>query len=209
MSAWRPGARASLSTPSASRVHRARESGNPAVVTQHLKVAAGAFLEWIPDAFIPHAGSCYRQETRIELEPGAALLYFDWITPGRVARGEIFAYTELRWHTDLSVGGQLVSRERHTLNPANHSLAALRRRFPAAHFLSVHCAGIADDAWPGDLLDALASPAVYAGHGRLPCGARVARALCADSLSARATLGRWRELLHQASGRAAPALGKW
>lgn len=201
------GAKLVLSTPSASRVYRTR-SGNAAVSDQKFKVAESASLEWIPEPFIPHAGARYSQRTQIHLHPTASLLFFDWIAPGRVAMGEIFAYQELRWELDLLLGGVLIARERYDLKPGDHSLEALRARFPAAHYLSVYVAGEWTAAWPAAELDDLNSDDVYLGHGPLTGGVRVIRALCRDSLSARKLMETLRPLLYAAAGLKPPALGR-
>lgn len=196
-----------LSTPGASRVHRAR-GGSPAVCAQHLVVEAGAFMEWIPEPFIPQAGARYHQQTRIELEKDSGLFFFEWIAPGRVARGEVFEYQQLRWELDLLVGGKLVARERYDLDPATHSLAALKDRFPAAHYVTVHVAGIPAEAWPADDLDSLTGDDVYLGHGPLLEGVHMIRALCRDSLTARGLVRKLREMLYRASGKPEPRLGR-
>ncbi|NJR42063.1 MAG: urease accessory protein UreD, partial [Akkermansiaceae bacterium] len=85
-----------LSTPSAARVYRTR-SGAAAANKQVFHIGENAFMEWIPEPFIPHAGARYVQETTIHLHPTANLLYFDWLAPGRVAMGEVFAYQQLEW----------------------------------------------------------------------------------------------------------------
>ena len=196
-----------VSTPAASRVHRARGE-EPAKCCQRLHVEEDAFFEWIPESFIPQAGARYFQSTEIELAANAGLLFFEWIAPGRVARGEIFAYESLQWELDLRHAGTLVARERFQLHPGDHSLVALRERFPAAHYLAAYVAGIPVDRWPAGDLDALTGENVYLGHGPLPGGVHVIRALCADSLAVRATLGELRRMLHLALGKAAPRLGR-
>lgn len=201
------GSRVVLSTPGASRVHRAR-SEEPALCSQHLIVESGAFMEWIPEPFIPQAGARYAQQTKIELAADAGLFFFEWISPGRVARGEVFDYRKLRWEFDLEVAGKLVARERYDLDPTDHSLTALRDRFPAAHYLTAHVAGIPPESWPGESLDALSGEKIYLGHGPLLEGVHMIRALCADSLSARALLADLRSLLYSAAGRPAPRLGR-
>ncbi|GAA5123813.1 urease accessory protein UreD [Luteolibacter yonseiensis] len=201
------GAKLVLSTPSASRVYRTR-SGGSAVCVQHFRVEGNAMLEWIPEPFIPHAGASYVQRTRIDLEPSASLLYFDWISPGRVAMGEVFAYQRLRWELDLTLGGRLIARERYDLAPGNESLEALRVKFPAAHYLSVYAAGGMAENWPARELDALTGVGVYLGHGPLAGGVNVIRALCCDSLSARRLLETIRPLLYGAAGVKPPSLGR-
>ena len=196
-----------LSTPGSSRVHRAR-GAVPAVCRQRLAVESGAFLEWIPEPFIPQAGARYFQRTEIDLLENADLFFFEWIAPGRVARGEVFAYESLRWELDLTVRGKLVARERFGLTPGDHSLAALRDRFPAAHYVTAYVAGIGADAWPADELDAMNRDRAYVGHGPLLEGAHMVRALCADSLAARALIDGLRGLLYRAAGRPMPRLGR-
>lgn len=200
-------ARLVLSTPSSSRVYPTR-SGKPARNLQRFEVGKDAFLEWIPEPFIPHAGASYFQKTDLHLDPEASLLFFDWIAPGRVAKGEIFSYRNLRWELDLHVGESLVARERYDLNPSDHSLEALKAKFPAAHYISVYAAGEFSNQWPAAELDALTSDSIYLGHGPLPGNLHVIRALCRDSLSARGLLEQLRTLLYQAAGRPAPMLGR-
>jgi urease accessory protein len=201
------GAKLVLSTPSASRVYRTR-AGGAAVCAQHFSVAQDAALEWIPEPFIPHAGARYVQRTRIDLESSSSLLYFDWIAPGRVAMGEVFAYQQLRWELDLFLGGKLIARERYDLKPGDESLEALRAKFPAAHYLSVYAAGDMAKNWPDGELDALTGEDVYLGHGPLTGGVRVIRALCRDSLSTRKLLETLRPLLYRKAEMKPPTLGR-
>lgn len=201
------GSRLVLSTPAASRVFRAR-GGAPASCNQHLKVERDAFLEWIPEPFIPQAGARYHQRTEIDLEERAGLFFFEWIAPGRVARGEVFAYDSLRWEFDLRQAGRLVARERYELHPGDHSLAALRDRFPAAHCVTSYAAGIPAGEWPAAELDQLAGDRTYLGHGPLVGEIHLVRALCADSLAARELMSGLRRVLYQAAGREMPRLGR-
>ncbi len=202
------GAHLVLSTPGASRVHTARGTG-VAACHQRLTVEEGAFLEWIPEPFIPQAGARYIQSTAIDLEKDAGLLFFEWIAPGRVARGEVFAYDSLRWELDLRVAGQLIARERYELKPGDFSTAALRERFRASHHITVYVAGIAPEQWPAEALDALSSGHVYLGHGPLTGGVHLVRALCEDGLHARRLIGNLRDTLHLAVNRPMPSLGRW
>lgn len=201
------GARLVLSTPSASRVYPTR-SGAPARNFQKLTIAENSALEWIPEPFIPHAGAGYFQKTDIHLDPSASLLFFDWITPGRVAKGETFAYQNLRWELDLHVGGKLIARERYDLDPKTRSLEALKAKFPAAHYLSIYTAGIFSKNFPTAALDSLTNNDVYLGHGPLGENSHVIRALCRDSLAARKLLENLRTLLYESAEIPAPKLGR-
>ncbi len=202
-----PGAKLVLSTPSASRVYRAR-SGKAAASFQKFRVEENASLEWIPEPFIPHAGARYAQQTEIVLHPSASLLFFDWIAPGRVAMGEVFAYKELRWELDLRLEKTLIARERYHLRPDDDSLEALKAKFPAAHYLSVYAAGNMAKNWPAEALDALNGDDVYLGHGPLTGGVHVIRALCRDSLSARKLIETLRPLFYASAELTPPNLGR-
>ncbi|MCX8496231.1 MAG: urease accessory protein UreD [Akkermansiaceae bacterium] len=201
------GARLVLSTPAASRVYRTR-SGKPAANFQNFTVGEGAFLEWIPEAFIPHADASYEQTTRILLAPSSSLLFFEWIAPGRVASGEAFAYQNLRWEMDLRIGGNLTARERFNLKPGDHSLSGLKAAFPKAHYLSLYASGEMTQHWPADAIDQLNSATTLIGHGPLGGGVFVLRALCEDSRSTRKLLHDLRLLLYSTAKMSPPALGR-
>jgi len=199
------GASLVLTTPSASRVYRSR-SGAPAKVVQRFTARADAFLEYFPEPFIPQAGARYQQTTELHAEPGGTLLFFDWLTPGRVASGEVFEYAELSWDLDAIVGGKLVARERYRLSPEDSSLEALKRFHPQCHYLS--CLLLGAPTLPVMEIESLNSPEVYLGHSALTSGGYTIKALCQDSLSARHTLQRLRHILYNAMGRPLPTLGR-
>ncbi|PTY01599.1 hypothetical protein DB346_12720 [Verrucomicrobia bacterium LW23] len=223
------GARLVLTTPSSSRIYRSRNGGYGAV-RQAFTVEAGGFLEFYPEPFIPHAGARYRQTNTIAVASDATLLYFEWLTPGRTASGEVFEYAELQWDTDIAVGEKLLLRERHKLTPHDTSLASLRLAWPQAHYLSccVVCPQISGATMPFPLaeIEALGEGGESGGQG-VPDGARPGsrvyigcgplalpgswsiKALCADSLAARATMGSLRGILYAAMGGAPPFLGRF
>ena len=88
-----PGARACLTTPSATRVYRS--AGAPAVQTVRAAVAPGAVLEWVPDHTIPSLGSALRQRLTFDLGEAATLVAVDAWAAGRVARGEAWSFARL------------------------------------------------------------------------------------------------------------------
>ncbi len=87
------GARVVLTTPSATRVHRA--DGPEAVQDVDLAVGAGAVMEWAPDHTIPHPGAAYRPHLRARVAADATLLVVDAFAAGRVVRGERFRFRTL------------------------------------------------------------------------------------------------------------------
>lgn len=104
------GAALLLTTPSASRVFRMR-SGE-ARSTQSFRVAAGAWLEVLPEPLVPHRGSVFHQRTVLEVEPGGSAFYSDLLFPGRIAHGEVWGWSRLILELEVRVGSALVLRER-------------------------------------------------------------------------------------------------
>lgn len=202
-----PGATAVLTTPSAGRVFRARGEGR-AVVRQHFQADSGAFLEFVPEIFIPHAGSRYFQQTRITAMQGAQIIFFEWLSPGRVASGESFAYEELEWQTDVFLEDRLMAREAYMIGPNDDSLAALRRLYPQAHYVSCFLCGFS--TIPESELAALqVNDSTTIGWSSLGAGVWSIKALCKDNLHARRCLISLREQLYSALGRIAPSLRRF
>ena len=201
-----PGARLLLTTPSANRVH-AMDCGC-AMVQQRFRVAAGGSLETWPELLIPQRGSRYRQQTAIEMEPGAELLFFERLAPGRTAMGEIFAFADLRLDTDLHVDGRLLLRERARLAPGSRTLAALTRRFPTAYYASgILCAPALTPlsaCW--QILHEQQDARTWIGVSALGSNAFVLKLVAADSLALRRVLHFARETIYGSLGRPAPAL---
>jgi urease accessory protein len=193
------GARLLLTAPSANRIHTMAEGY--AELTQHLRVAAGGWLEVFPEYLIPQAGARYRQHTRIEVEPGGHLLWSESIAPGRTAHGEAFAYAELRFATDLLVGDRPIVRERYRLVP--DEMIGLRAQFPTAYYASIVCVS---PSLPDDLAavralgEDLHRPECWVGASRLGTGAWVVKVVAADSPALRATTAALRLRLHALLG---------
>jgi urease accessory protein len=76
-----PGARAHVTTQSATKIHSM--DANYAVQTQALSLADGAYLEFLPEPLIPHRRARFLSETRISMAPTATLLYAEIVQPGR------------------------------------------------------------------------------------------------------------------------------
>lgn len=207
-----PGASLVLTTPSSSRVYRSR-SGDTALVRQTMTVGTGAFLEFYPEPFIPHSGARYRQHNVIRVAPGGGVLFFEWLSPGRVARGEAFEFEELCWDTDLWSGDTLIARERYRLRPDDDSLKGLRLPFDLAHYLG--CFVILEDhiPFPQAEVEALGADlsSVYLGSARLTGTANAwsIKAICRDSLTTRKLLKDLRSLFYATRGKQPPTLGRY
>ncbi|MDQ2695724.1 MAG: urease accessory protein UreD [Pseudomonadota bacterium] len=85
-----PRARALLTTPAAGKLYRSR--GPTAHITQTLRAAAGATLEWLPQESIAYAGAQVRACTRVELAGDAGFIGWEILCLGRPASGEAFTH---------------------------------------------------------------------------------------------------------------------
>jgi urease accessory protein len=111
-----PGARACLTTPSATKLYATR--GTPARQQLALTLQAGAVLEYIPEQIIPFARAAFQQQTTVRLGAGACVLWMEIVAPGRLARGEVFAYRDYDSSVCIeAAAGQVLLRERTHLRP--------------------------------------------------------------------------------------------
>ncbi len=183
-----PGARLLLTSPSAHRIHTMNEGH--AEMTQQFSVAAGAWLEVMPELFIPQARCRYVQRTRIDVEEGGELFFVETLAPGRVARGETFAFTQVDWELDINLGHTQLVRERYSLRPGDVSLWSLKKLHATSYYASCF---ILSPHVREDMLTF--SDDVLAGVSRLPAGGISVKILAADSIALRQTLSAIREQL--------------
>src|SRR5947209_5715925 len=93
-----PGALAQITSTGATRIYRSRAPERQARTLVEVDIGDGGFLEYVPDALIPYGGSRYQQTTRIRLARGASLIWWEIVSPGREASGEVFQYEQLGSH---------------------------------------------------------------------------------------------------------------
>ncbi len=104
------GAHALLTTPGAGKWYRS--SGAQSSQQVHLKVGAGATVEWLPQESIVFSGAEARMKTVVELEQGAHYIGLETICFGRRASGESFDCGRLHLTTDIRIDDRLLWRER-------------------------------------------------------------------------------------------------
>jgi urease accessory protein len=164
---------------------------------QRLRVASGGWLELRPELFIPQAACAYRQSTVIEVEPGGELFFAETLAPGRVARGERFAFAEVAWALDLRRGSETLVRERYTLRRDDASTWSLRHPFDGGYYAG--CYLVSDRAGPAAALQGaihgLADAERIAGMTRLAPGCWSIKLLASGSEALRQTLAEVRRLL--------------
>lgn len=200
------GARVLLTAPSASRAHRIVEGD--ARVSQEFRIASGGWLESWPEMFIPQAGARYRQKTTVRVEEGGEALLIEMIAPGRTASGEVFAFTELDWETEVFLGETKIARERYVLSPESPTLTALRSQFPEAYYASCFVVSphLRADAECWTRIHDLHGEDAWVGCSALVRGGWAIRVVARGSVVLRRTVAAIREEIYAALGRRVPAL---
>ncbi len=134
------GARAcvQLTSTSATRLYRSHPQAPIATQTNDIQVKENGLLEYLPDPLIPFAGSRYQQHTRIELAADAGLFWWETVTPGRVARGELFDYEMLHIGLEIIAQGKPLAIERLKLEPRSRSHSSLARLGSYPYFASFY-----------------------------------------------------------------------
>jgi urease accessory protein len=193
------GARLLLTNPSATRVHDTQ--GGWSETTQEFFVSAGGRIEILPEFFIPQRGARHRQRTRINVEPGGELGFLEILAPGRVASGEVFAFDELDWSTEIRHGEDLVARERFILSRQNKSLAAVKSFAPHAYvatfFLITNRLNKNSKCWSE--IDALQARGLWIGSSALVAGGWVIKILAEDSTELRRAVAQVRQCCYRSA----------
>src|SRR5580700_469732 len=133
-----PRAQAQITSTGATRVYRSRSPKRRASQSIHMRIAADAYLEYLPDQLIPFAGSRFDQTTRVEIERGGSLVWWDRVAPGREASDEIFRFDSLTSDFELIADGQPIAIERWTLAPLEQRLDSVARLGAFRHFASCY-----------------------------------------------------------------------
>lgn len=105
-------------TTGAQRLYRAKTPPNEAFQSVHGTLASQARLEYLPDPTIPYRGSLYRQQTRWNLELGAALLTWDIVAAGRCGYEPDFSFNLYGSENSVFVGNNPVYWEHQELTPS-------------------------------------------------------------------------------------------
>ena len=190
------GAALLVTTPSASRVFKMKEG--VAECRQHFTVAAGGWLEVLPEPLVPHRGCRYRQTTHLEVAAGGACLYADLLMPGRVGHGEAWEWEKLCLEIDVRLGGERILRERFEPTGADlRALAELAGSGPAACFGNAVLIGeeTADDATWRAAVAALHRDGLWVGLSRLRRGGWSLKFVAPDGMRLRQGLRDARQIL--------------
>lgn len=139
------GAYAQLTSTSATRLYRSQTDTASASQTNTLSIEENGLLEYLPDPLIPFAGSRYRQHTSIELSHNAGLFWWETVAPGRLAKGECFAYDVLAMHLRIAVHGKPIALEHFVLEPTVRPLSSLARLSSYRYFCSLYICKVGVD----------------------------------------------------------------
>lgn len=122
------GARALLTTQASTKVYRSlRRSGQSLNAT----VDAGALLAVVPDPVVCFADADFSQTQRYDLHADASLVMVDWITSGRHASGERWAFSRYESRFDIRRGPQRIFLDALVLEPRIDSVVERMGRFDA------------------------------------------------------------------------------
>ena len=92
------GARALLTTQASTKVYRSRR---PSYQSLNVTVEADALLAVVPDPVVCFADAHFTQSQRYDLHSRASLVMVDWITSGRHASGERWAFSRYESRFDI------------------------------------------------------------------------------------------------------------
>ncbi|MDB5331858.1 MAG: ureD [Phycisphaerales bacterium] len=115
-----------LGTQASTKVYRS-PAGIPSSQRILLIAEEGATCVVAPDPVTCFAGAVYEQRQSIQLHAGASLLMIDWLTSGRRARGERWAFDRYQTCTDIAVGGRVIFRDALRLDAADGAVGAEHR----------------------------------------------------------------------------------
>ena len=135
-----------LTSTSATRIYRSSPTAPIATQTYSIQVQEGGLLEYLPDPLIPFAGSRYQQHTHIDLAHDAGLFWWETITPGREARGEVFGYEQLYLATEITAQGKPLAIERMKIEPQHHAPSSFTRLGSFPYFCSFYICKVGMEA---------------------------------------------------------------
>jgi urease accessory protein len=105
-----------LTTPSASKIHRAL--GRPATSRTEISIGEDATVEYLPDHLIPHPGAALRQDLGITMAPGSSAIVYDAMVAGRIGREERWSFREVTSEISIDFGDRAGYLSRSSLVPA-------------------------------------------------------------------------------------------
>jgi urease accessory protein len=198
------GAALMMTTPAAARAFMMRD-GAAAECRQTFTVAAGGWLEYAPEPLCPHGDSDYSQVTRIEVAETGEAFWVETLAPGRVGRGELWAWRRLRLGLEVGHGGELVLREQLDSSGSEMARAASFYGMPRGWLATILVLTPRPElgAGIGDRVRALHGAGRWLGVTRLRRGGCIVRAVAQDGQDLRDLLRELRCIMAEAFPRLA------
>jgi urease accessory protein len=103
-----------ITTAAAAKIYRS--NGLTSQQSAQIKIATGAYLEWLPQETIIFDGAIYDQCLHVELAPQATWCGWEICRYGRTARGESFLTGMVRSHTEVWQQGRPLWIDRQCLS---------------------------------------------------------------------------------------------
>ena len=140
-----------VTTTGATRIYRSRPDARPATQQINVSVGQNACLEYLPDPIIPFADSRFAQHTRIRLDSGAGLFWWEVLAPGREACDELFAYDAVEMKTSISALNNPIAIERVRVEPKTYPISSPARLGKHRYWATFYICrvGLETDKWLG------------------------------------------------------------
>jgi urease accessory protein len=116
------GATCVLATQASTKVFRAIDAGTTRQ-SLRLRVDAGAMCALLPDPLTCFAGAVFEQRISIDLDSTASLVLVDWLTSGRRACGERWAFGRYLSRIDVRIAAKPAFRDAVLLDQADGPIA--------------------------------------------------------------------------------------
>lgn len=147
------GAKAFISTPSATKIYKKRAKEAPAARQKNLfYVGRGSVLEYCPDEIIPYADSAFVQENRFYLEEDSTLITWDILSGGRALRGEVFQFEQYASQTYIYVNNVPLVIDKMAIKPEETDVSNLQCMRDYHYTATVYAYG---EGCTGELVDAI------------------------------------------------------
>lgn len=110
-----------LTTQASTKVYRSLKDRG---CSQQLQARVGrrATLVVAPDPLVCFRGAIYQQHNRVHLADDASLVHIDWLTSGRIARGECWQFARLKTRLEVIRGGRMLLLDSLDLVPRQSQL---------------------------------------------------------------------------------------
>jgi len=122
--------------PAATKIHPC-PSGDARQKMQ-FRLDAGAVLEYLPEPLLPFSEAAFFQETAIFIEAGASFFWGDILGPGRLAKGESFAYRLFENRMYIRDGAGLIAQEVFQIAPSSTAVDGLAVMEGKSHMGSLY-----------------------------------------------------------------------